>query len=135
MTTMTDALLPCPFCGGDAKTDQWNDYGKIIAQICCGNTRCPIGPITDELPLAEAVAAWNTRADRQAAILEGMEIMREAAAHAAMAYRDWVNWTGDTFPDEPGTTILSLDPAAILSEHARRKARSTIGDSDGDDGA
>ena len=48
------------------------------------------------------------------AYLEGARGMQEAAAEAAMNYRAWVNWTGDTFPDEPGTTIRALDADAML---------------------
>lgn len=56
---MTD-LLPCPFCGGEAHISVSSDgYG-----IECANDRC-LDMIFDQLPSeAEAIAAWNTRAER-----------------------------------------------------------------------
>ena len=60
---------------------------------------------------ADTIAAL--RAEIERAKEEGVRAGIEAAANKAMAYRDWVNWTGDTFPDEPGTSIRCLDAAAI----------------------
>lgn len=56
---MTD-LLPCPFCGGEAHISVSSDgYG-----IECANDRC-LDMMLDQLPSeAEAIAAWNTRAER-----------------------------------------------------------------------
>lgn len=57
-------LLPCPFCGGEAEIIQ-NDIGLFIG---CFYEDCPIGPATSTYvdgyaTEAEAIAAWNTRAD------------------------------------------------------------------------
>lgn len=60
-------LKPCPFCGGEAKTrldDRW--------WVHCGNCTCEIGfEGMDENGCcghfdteAEAISAWNTRAER-----------------------------------------------------------------------
>ena len=64
---MTDNLKPCPFCGGEAKTrldDRW--------WVHCGNCTCEIGfEGMDENGYygrfdteADAIVAWNTRAER-----------------------------------------------------------------------
>ena len=70
-------------------------------------------------------------AHRQAAILEGMEIMREAAIDWLKAMDGFGEWW------EAAHLIQdNLDPAAILSEHARRKAMDELiaGDADLYDG-
>lgn len=62
---MTDELLPCPFCGGQAECIR-NDIGVFVG---CFNEDCPIGPATSTYvdgyaTEAEAIAAWNSRAER-----------------------------------------------------------------------
>ena len=56
---MTD-LLPCPFCGGEAKikhvTQLWEPRNSYWAQ--CDNCRMSGKHFTTE---AEAISAWNTR--------------------------------------------------------------------------
>jgi hypothetical protein len=70
MTDVPDALLPCPFCGGKALIgptldDKW--FAECWADDCCAislywQTK------------AEAITAWNTRADTtQAARLAALE--------------------------------------------------------------
>lgn len=70
----------------------------------------------------------------------------QAAADVAMNYRAWVNWTGDTFPDEPGTSILSLTPSvldstapapALTGEHVHERPSHTApaGRAPGDQGS
>ena len=46
-------LLPCPFCGGEARIK-----GKKIYRVACGCTARTYGKTKDE-----AVAAWNRRAE------------------------------------------------------------------------
>ena len=68
-------LLPCPFCGGEAKIIE-SDYGMYLtgyAVYCKGECHAKLGvsgrlgeayewtPYFDTE--AEAIAAWNTRAD------------------------------------------------------------------------
>lgn len=64
---MTD-LLPCPFCGGQAEIHATHDVdtGEIDGWfVWCNNKRCECKPETNDYTTeAEAVAAWNTRAER-----------------------------------------------------------------------
>ena len=59
---MTDKLLPCPFCGGEAELR--NAHKESWYVLCVGD-ECPVLPdSTFKKTKAEAVAAWNTRAER-----------------------------------------------------------------------
>lgn len=91
---MANELLPCPFCGGEAETIR-NGIGVFIG---CFNENCPIGPATSTYvdgyaTEAEAIVAWNTRADdyRQAAEYwqrmyeEAFAAMNKAAGNWAKA--------------------------------------------------
>ena len=76
-------LLPCPFCGGDAKYEaegewQYYDVWSVECQVCgasvCGNADMRVSGASAK---AEAIAAWNTR---HTATAEALEAMREAKA-------------------------------------------------------
>lgn len=55
-----DELKPCPFCGGEAKPSGERFENTILSWVYC--TRCGAagGYLHSE---AEAIEAWNTRAD------------------------------------------------------------------------
>ena len=58
-------LKPCPFCGGEANViDHYNDDGSV--SVGCDNDTClgfsGLGWLYKTE--AEAIAAWNTRAER-----------------------------------------------------------------------
>ena len=53
-------LKPCPFCGGEAHLEQYQDAPEYFAIVRC--SQCDIKAVkdTDE----EAIEAWNTRAEK-----------------------------------------------------------------------
>ena len=60
---MTDNLLPCPFCGGEAKVFHYSSAIRDeVWRVVCDRPFCAQGP--DGYTEAEAVSAWNTRAER-----------------------------------------------------------------------
>ena len=77
MTEPTHTPLPCPFCGGEAKTISPLGFGNVRAIECCNSDDCAAtGPwACDE---AEALTAWNTRADSHHRLVEALEDARTA---------------------------------------------------------
>jgi len=74
---MSDELKTCPFCGGEASS--FEDSGHSTAwEIGCFNGQCSAEPHVWEKTKAEAVAAWNTRADR----IEELEVKLARAVEA-----------------------------------------------------
>jgi Lar family restriction alleviation protein len=64
---MTSDLLPCPFCGGEARPE-----AMVVGwRIGCPRSACSFsGPYSPSKDVAEAIAAWNRRtpsADLEAA--------------------------------------------------------------------
>ena len=74
----TSELLPCPFCGSQAKTmqDAYGDHGHIIHifRVYCFFSRCVVierTNINKDIAESAAIKRWNTRVyppDVQAAI-------------------------------------------------------------------
>ena len=61
-------LLPCPFCGGEAKAsfetvDTENKF--YVGWIGCQNCKCFIDYINNERGLKQAINAWNTRTPQE----------------------------------------------------------------------
>lgn len=58
-------LKPCPFCGGEAQTTLRNigDSGEDFWSVECFNTECGCDFCLYHTE-AEAIEAWNTRAER-----------------------------------------------------------------------
>lgn len=61
-------LKPCPFCGGEAELHQSYDMDTNEVDgwfVWCNNKECECAPETREhFTEAEAIVAWNTRAER-----------------------------------------------------------------------
>jgi hypothetical protein len=55
---VTAALLPCPFCGGEAKCS--SRPTGIMGQIYCDGEEC-FGPRTTALTKQNSIVQWNTR--------------------------------------------------------------------------
>lgn len=89
-------LLPCPFCGGEA--DEYEgDYGNGIYCMMCG---AMVGePIhleyrtTKRVSIAEAIAAWNTRAERTCKQLRIFNLIKRECDGKCYS------WHGDEMPN------------------------------------
>ena len=61
---MTEILLPCPFCGGEAESNGYFNGGtgnswEIVTCSKCGVSQ----PTTKYYSMPQAIAAWNRRAE------------------------------------------------------------------------
>lgn len=64
---MSDELLPCPFCGGEARIETYAGTAcAVVCQMCHGGT---MTMRFDDAQLA--VDAWNRRAERTCRMLPG----------------------------------------------------------------
>jgi len=119
MTTVTDA--------DKAATAAYYDRATDILALA----PCPPG-VTLVSIMDEAFARHREAAEARAR-LEGAEVMREAAARVIRS-----GMHNEYARPQPALTaaVLAIDPAAILSEHARRKAMDELiaGDADLYDG-
>ena len=53
---MEHTLKPCPFCGGKAEVNEFNDFIWIYCSVCESET-------TLFVTLEQAIEAWNRRVD------------------------------------------------------------------------
>ena len=79
---MSEELKPCPFCGGEAEIYNDGFGGNWAVRCACGAEVS--GYIETE---AEAVAAWNTRAERTC---DECQFDAVPATDENMAKRGWV---------------------------------------------
>lgn len=93
--TVTDVdLLPCPFCGGGSEVS-WYARGGVPEPAgyyieCCS---CSAGgesfdihgdmPNSASYATAKAIAAWNTRADATAPLVEALRMAHRHIQHQA----------------------------------------------------
>jgi hypothetical protein len=75
MTGASEALLSCPFCGGDPITEfACTPDGDGAYFVHCQHEGCPAWPNSQGETEAEAISAWNTRAT--APLLDAIEAAR-----------------------------------------------------------
>ncbi len=60
-------LLPCPWCGSEARVEQQNIFGDVCWNIVCKGYGCPgycdAHSFVTAATKAEAIKIWNTRDD------------------------------------------------------------------------
>lgn len=57
--TKENRLLPCPFCGGEAKVTAWSHWDDEYGYVAeCDNCYLDMGEFETE---EEAIERWNTR--------------------------------------------------------------------------
>ena len=96
-------LLPCPFCGGEARFVD----GRLSINIRCGNYDCGITQRQYYYETtAEAIAAWNTR---HTATAEALEAMREARVFLALVAGN-VDWMPHPHCSDVEDALRSLAP-------------------------
>ena len=78
---MIEKLKPCPFCGGEAKLSTYYDFYKAhcnsdncLAEVSVGDVYNGVGKWYGSV--AEAIAAWNTRADDVEELRKALEFER-----------------------------------------------------------
>ena len=89
---MTD-LKPCPFCGNEGKIVQdsgGGDYAQDFYYPEC--SECTLEWASSFDTYAEAVEAWNTRADRPAGGVDLDEVQRWEEYDFGMGMSDWGGW-------------------------------------------
>lgn len=84
---MKTDLLPCPFCGEDAHFVHYESYDNDDWSVECVNADCELEPSTRcYFTKEQAIEAWNTRSEREAATLGGGRLTAEQVREA---------WTGN----------------------------------------
>lgn len=100
MSAVTE-LLPCPFCGGEARSYDFDTQtkGQLVWRyvVTCGGEQCAVEPWFDRLTLDEAIKAWNTRAALEAA-LAALGVGSEAEDAASVEFEIWQDDPHDFAP-------------------------------------
>lgn len=72
---MTNELKPCPFCGSEAHIYRHPTIGNYAP--ACNNDRCEVYWQREYGTEAEAIAAWNTRAEPQKVAVANVTFTQE----------------------------------------------------------
>ena len=76
---MSEKLKPCPFCGGEAKVYEID--GVFYAGCFCCKTVPVIAQTCPMTEREEAIAAWNTRAERTCKMKQDGAVFGCSACH------------------------------------------------------
>lgn len=110
-------LLPCPFCGGEARMLVQMMFDAVFFGAKCDNCGAEAAAKNTE---AEAIAAWNTRAERSR-FPELIRCRDCAKADEANVH----TWEGDTVRSLLCTRFKSFnhttDPDGFCHEAERRR--------------
>ncbi|WP_260581222.1 Lar family restriction alleviation protein [Sphingopyxis sp. PET50] len=118
---MSGDLKPCPFCGGAAAFKSGFTDGRDIGRVLC--TGCQASAYQFVRPKADAIAAWNARAeisslrgeaaDELAALRERVAVLeehiREQSEHCRVRIQDGI---------ELGATVWRLALEDVARENA-----------------
>lgn len=128
------ALAPCPFCGGPARTERGLDEVRDIDVLPTWNTGCDTANCAGTVDAGhgyyvegDSIAAWNRRADTLA-VPEGWRLIRIDASIegrvSAMLQRDAAGTKAWHQLDESGreTTELFASGTGSTPAEAVRKA-------------
>ena len=92
--TPTDALLPCPFCGGNARKVKHSEgspgttgYDRWHGVACAGCNACVGARDRRFRTSAAAIAAWNTRTPQPTQAQAGAVPLTDEQKHACNPYR------------------------------------------------
>ena len=108
---MSAELKACPFCGGQAKSEETICDGSVRCQKCNAKFVCNHGRVTDD-GLADAIAAWNRRTDLTPPAADYVAGMIEASRIADEKYA-----AGDM--GNPGHHIRQASAASAASPDTR----------------
>lgn len=83
-----EKLKPCPFCGGEAVVHKFGT-GYIAECLECATS------MVCESTKAEAVAAWNNRADSNYSVFPNSSNLTYADVEKMVKPLKWINWKDD----------------------------------------
>jgi hypothetical protein len=125
---MSEKLLPCPFCGGEASAEQCvrvDYYGDWV--VGCDNEQCCAKPEVLAAIKSAAIAAWNRRTPApegeawRTVPVEPTEAMIEAA-HALWGEGTGVNYV-QLEPEDFYAAMLAASPVVPVGVSDQQRAK------------
>ena len=83
------SLLPCPFCGGEAETSAERFERTLLSWVYCKECGAAGGYRHTE---AEAIEAWNTRAERTCNLIGDGDSLHCSNCGGAAEKQSWAYW-------------------------------------------